>query len=62
LYGCETWYLILNEDHSILERVAEENIWTLEGGSNMIKLHYEELHNLYYSSYITRVVKSKKRE
>jgi hypothetical protein len=47
---------------SISERVAENNIWTLEGGNNKRKLHYEELHDLYSSSNITRVVKSKRRE
>jgi hypothetical protein len=42
LYGCETWYLTLREEHKlrVFENGAEENIWTeenrVEGGENCI--------------------------
>jgi hypothetical protein len=62
LYGRETWSLILMEEHRL--RVFES--WVLRrkfgpkkvevaGGSR--KLHNEELHNLYYSPNISRMVK-----
>jgi hypothetical protein len=55
LYGCETWYLTLKEEHileGVWEQGAEENIWTEERWSDRRlkkKRHNEELHNLYFS-------------
>jgi hypothetical protein len=50
LYGCETWYL------TVLRRIfgpkRDEGI----GGSR--KLHNEELHGLYFSPSIIRVIKA----
>jgi hypothetical protein len=42
--------------------VAEENIWIKEARSNTrcIKLHNEELHNLYSSQIIIKTIKSRK--
>jgi hypothetical protein len=47
LYGCETWYLTLREEHRL--RVFENR-----------KLLNEELHNLYSSPDIIRQVKSRR--
>jgi hypothetical protein len=51
LYGCETWFLTLREEHKlrVFEDGAEENIWAEEGEviGGWRKLHNEELHNLY---------------
>jgi hypothetical protein len=50
LYGYETWYLTLMQG-------AEENIWDeVTGGWK--KQHNEELHNLYSSLRIIRMIKS----
>jgi len=64
-YGCETWSLTLREKHRL--RVFENRVLrrifgpkrdeVTEGWS---KLHNEELNNLYSSSSIIRVVKSKR--
>jgi hypothetical protein len=32
LYGCETWYVTVREEHKL--RVFEENIWIKEGWSD----------------------------
>jgi len=59
LYGCETWSLILREEHRLRvlrifwpkrDEVTEE--WR--------KLHNEELKDLYSSPNIVRVIKSKR--
>jgi hypothetical protein len=65
LYGCETWSLTLREDHRLgvfenrvlrrifgpkREEVAEE--WR--------KLHNEELHDLYSSPSIIRIIKARR--
>jgi hypothetical protein len=59
LYGCGTWSLKLREEHRL--RVFE-NFWTegdeVTGGSR--KLHNEELHNLYSSTNIIRMMKSRR--
>jgi hypothetical protein len=61
LYGCETWSLILREEHRlrifenrVLRRIfgpkrEEDGSWT--------KLHNDELHSLYSSPNIVRVIK-----
>ena len=65
LYGCETWSLTLREERRL--RVFENRVWrrvfgpkrdevTLEGR----KLHNEELSDLYCSSNIVRVIKSRR--
>jgi hypothetical protein len=53
LYGCETWSLILREEHRLkcLRTGAEENILTKreEVARGWRKLHNEEFHKLYAS-------------
>jgi hypothetical protein len=43
----------------VREQDAEENIWTEESG-NWKKMHNEELHNLYCSPNIIRMIKSRR--
>jgi hypothetical protein len=64
LYECEAWSLTLSEEHGlglfeklVLERKFRPNRDGLLGGCR--KLHKEELHN-WYSSIITRIIKSRK--
>jgi hypothetical protein len=52
LYECETWSLILREDHRlrvfesrVLRRIFEPK--SVEVTEDWMKLHSEELHNLY---------------
>jgi hypothetical protein len=63
LYGCDTWSLTLREEHRlrvfenrVLRRIfgpkGEEDGWR--------KLHNDELHSLYYSPNIVRVIKSRR--
>jgi hypothetical protein len=64
LYGCETWSLTLGEEHRlrdfenrVLRRIfgpkrEEDGSWR--------KLHNDELHNLYSSPNIVRVIKSRR--
>jgi hypothetical protein len=61
LYGCETWSLTLGEEHRL--RVFENRVLrkisgpkTEEDGS-WKKLHNDELHSLYSSPNIVRVIK-----
>jgi hypothetical protein len=63
LYGCETWYLTLREEHRL--RVFENRLLRRIFGSkrdevtgDWRKLHNENLHNLYASSSTIRVIKS----
>ena len=63
LYGCETWSLILRERHELM--VYENKVlWkTFESKRNEVKrewrkLHNGELHDLYTSLNIIRVIKS----
>jgi hypothetical protein len=63
LYGCETWFLTLREEHRlrvfgnrVLRRIfgpkrEEDGSWR--------KLHNDELHSLYYSPNIVMVIKSR---
>jgi hypothetical protein len=55
LYGCETWSLILREEHKlrvfenrVLRRIFGPKMDGMRGGGR--KLHNDELHNLYCSS------------
>jgi hypothetical protein len=61
-YGCDTWSLTLREEHRL--RIFENRVFRrifgpkrdeVTGGWR--KLHNEELHNLYSSPCIIRVVK-----
>jgi hypothetical protein len=45
LYGCETWFLTLREEHRL--RVFENRV------------HNEELHNVYSSPSIIKMIKSR---
>jgi hypothetical protein len=63
LYGCETWSLILREEHRlgvfenrVLRRIIGPKTGEVTGGWR--KLHNEELHNLYSSSSIIMMIKS----
>jgi hypothetical protein len=64
LYGCETWSLTLREEHGL--RVSENRVLRRifgpkrEEDGSWRKLHNDELHNLYSSPYIVRVIKSRR--
>jgi hypothetical protein len=60
LYGCETWSLALREEHRlrVLWRIFGPKKFEETGGCR--KLHNEELHNLYSSPSIIRILKSKR--
>jgi hypothetical protein len=64
LYGCETWSLTVREEHKL--RVFENRVLTRIFGPRRDgvtgewgKLHNKELHNLYSSPSIIRIIKSK---
>jgi hypothetical protein len=65
LYGCETWTLTLREEHRL--RVFENRVLRRIFGpkrdevtEGWRKPHYEELHGLYFSPSIIRVIKARK--
>jgi hypothetical protein len=65
LYGCETWFLTLREEHSL--RVFENRMLRKIFGPKRVeviggwrKLHSAELHNLYCSPSIIRIIKSRR--
>jgi hypothetical protein len=65
LYGCETWSLILREEHRlrvfenrVLRRIFGPKRDEVTGGWR--KLHNEDLHNLYTSPSIIRMIKSRR--
>jgi hypothetical protein len=65
LYGCETWSLTLREEHTL--RVFENRVLRRIFGPKRDevtrgwrKLHTEELHNLYSSPCIIRMIKSRR--
>jgi hypothetical protein len=64
LYGCETWSLTLREEHRL--RVFENRVLRRifgpkrEEDRSWRKLHSDELHNLYSSLNIVRVIKSRR--
>jgi hypothetical protein len=65
LYGCKTWSLILREEHRI--RIFEKRVLRRIFGPKRdevtaiwIKLHSEDLHNLYSSASIIRTIKSRR--
>jgi hypothetical protein len=62
LYGCEIWSLTIREEHRlrvfenrVLRRIFGPKRDGVMGGWR--KLHNEELHNLYSSSSIIRIIK-----
>jgi hypothetical protein len=58
LYVCETWSLTLREEHKL--RVFENRVPKRNGVTGgWRKLHNEELHNLYSSPSIIRIIKSR---
>jgi hypothetical protein len=65
LYGCETWSLILREEHIL--RVFENRVLMRTFGPERDevteewgKLHNEELHDLYSSTSIIRIMKARR--
>jgi hypothetical protein len=65
LYGCETWSLTVREEHKlrvsenrVLRRIFGEKRDGLTGVGR--KVHNEELHNLYSSPSIIRIIKSRR--
>jgi hypothetical protein len=65
LYGCDTWSLTVREEHKL--RVLENRVLRRIFGPKMdgvtggwIKLHNEELHNLYSSPSKIRIIKSRR--
>jgi hypothetical protein len=64
LYGCETWSLTLREEHRL--RVFQNRVLRKifgpkrEEDGSWRKLHNDELHNLYSSPNIVRVIKSRR--
>jgi hypothetical protein len=64
LYGCETWSLTSREEHRL--RVFENSVLRRtfipkrEEDGSWRKLHNDELHNLYSSPNIVRVIKSRR--
>jgi hypothetical protein len=63
LYGCETWSLTVREEHKLREfesRVLRRIFGPKRDGVTGRKLHNEELHNLYSSPSIIRLIKSRR--
>jgi hypothetical protein len=65
LYGCETWSLTLREEHTL--RVFENRVLMRTFGPKRVevtggwrKLHNEEMHCLYCSPTIVRVIKARR--
>jgi hypothetical protein len=65
LYGCETWSLTLREEHRLrvfenrlLRKIFRSKMDEETGGWR--KLHNEELHGLYSSPSIVRVIKARR--
>jgi hypothetical protein len=64
-YGCETWSLTLRQEHRlrvfenrVLRRIFGSKTDEVTGGWR--KLHNEELHDLYSSPSIIRMIKSRR--
>jgi hypothetical protein len=58
MYGCETWSLTLREEHRL--RVFENRVLRIFGhkreDGSWRKLHNDELHSLYSSPDVVRVI------
>jgi hypothetical protein len=66
MYGCETWPLALRKEHRVslfenrmLRRIFGPKRDDVIGGWR--KVHNEELHNLYSSPSVIRMIKSRRR-
>jgi hypothetical protein len=61
MYGCETWSVTLREEHrlTVFQNRVLRRIFgpKREEGGSWIKLHNDELHGLYSSPDIVRVIK-----
>jgi hypothetical protein len=63
LYGCETWFLTLREEHRLFENRVLKRIFGPkrdEVTGEWRKLRNEELHDLYSSPSITRIIKARR--
>jgi hypothetical protein len=65
LYGYRTWSLTLREEHRlrVFENRALRRIFVPKGDEmtgDWRQLHNEELHNLYSSPYIIRMIQSRR--
>jgi hypothetical protein len=65
LYGCETWSLALREEYRlrvfenrVLRRIFGQKMAEVKGGWR--KLHNKELHDLYSSPSIIRIIKARR--
>jgi hypothetical protein len=65
LYGCKTWFLKIREEYTrkifesrVLRRIHAPRRDETIGGWR--KQHNDELHNLYSSTNIIRIIKSKR--
>jgi hypothetical protein len=64
LHGCETWSLILREEHRL--RVSENRMLRRifgpkrEEDGSWRKFHNDELHSLYSSPNVVRIIKSRR--
>jgi hypothetical protein len=65
LYGCETWSLTLREEQRL--RVFENKVLRMifgpkrdEASGGWRKLHSEELHDMYSSPIIIKIMKSRR--
>jgi hypothetical protein len=62
LYGCETWSLTLREEHRrrVFQSRVLRRIFGPKRDEVMGKLHNKELHDLYSSPSIIRIIKSRR--
>jgi hypothetical protein len=65
LYGCETWSLVLREEHRlrVFENTVPRRIFGPkrdEMTGDWRKLHNEELHNFYSSTDIIKMMRSRR--
>jgi hypothetical protein len=63
LYGCESQSLTLREEHRlrVFQNGAEENIWTEVGSIGGWRKLHNEIHDLYSSPSIIRMIKLRMR-
>ena len=63
LYGCETWSLTLREESRLRvfkNRILRRILGPKRENGEWRRLHNEELHSLYRSPIIVRVIKSRR--